>query len=389
MKKVILSLFFLIFISRQSFAQRTWVDSMEVYAQTVLMPPHKYTWTWQSAALLKTMIVRYEQSSMSEQKKYLDYVKKSIGNVRIMVNGRNPNNVASGVGLAFLARVTGEQKYIDAANKVFKQYLNIPRAENGGVTHLANYKELWDDTVYMIGVFLQEMYRLTGDEKYISELVGQIDAHREKLHNKEWGLWYHGWDGDNKNHCNFCGQNGWSDNPDKRSQEFWGRGNGWVIVTLSETLQLLPAEHPHREKLASYLKEMLVRLPELQDSATGHWFQLPVRKNEAGNFIESSCTAMFAFGILSALDMGILSGNEYQQSVDRAFYGLRNYSVKELKGSYLTTKNVCKGTCIGDKDYYFNRSAKSEKKYGLGMFILFGSSYVLNSNSFDSSNRTK
>jgi unsaturated rhamnogalacturonyl hydrolase len=119
----------------------------------------------------------------------------------------------------------------------------------------------------------------------------------------------------------------------------------------------------------------------LQDTATGHWFQLPVRKNEAGNFIESSCTAMFASGISSALRMGIVRGEQYRPCVERAYKGLREFSIKELGGPFLTTKNVCKGTCIGDKDYYFHRSAKSEKRYGLGMFILFGSSYLLNSES--------
>lgn len=382
MKNKILLCFLLLFTSNKIFSQTvTWVDSMDLYSRTVLMPPHKYAWTWQSAALLKTIIVRYEQSPADEKKQYLHHVKKSMNHVRIMVNGRNPNNVASGVGLAFLARVTGEKKYKETADKVYRQYLKIPRAANGGVTHLANFKELWDDTIYMIGIFLQEMYRLTGDEKYISELVAQIDAHREKLLDKESGLWVHGWDGDNKNHCNFCGQNGWSKNPDKRSKECWGRGNGWVIVTLSEILQLLPANHPQRAKLASYLKEMIVHLPALQDSSTGHWLQLPVRKNESGNFIESSCTAMFAFGISNALKMNIVSGKEYQQSVDHAFYGLRKFSVRELNGPYLTTKNVCKGTCIGDKDYYFHRSSKNEKRYGLGMFILFGSSYLLNNSS--------
>lgn len=367
----------LLWVTAQVSAQSlSWVDSMDLYARTVLMPPKKYAWTWQSAALLKTMIVRYEQAPAADKEKYLQYVKQSMAHVQPMANGRSPNNVASGVGMAFLARVTGDKKYSAAADKIYRQYLKIPRTENGGVTHLSGFKELWDDTIYMLGVFLQEMYRLTGDEQYLNELVGQIEAHREKLLCEEWGLWYHGWDGDNKKHCHPCGQDGWSNNPEKRSRECWGRGNGWVVVTLSETIQLLPANHPQRAKLASYLKEMLVHLPALQDSATGHWFQLPVRKNEAGNFIESSCTAMFGYGILSALKTGIVSGQEYQQSADRAFAGLRTHSIKELNGPYLTTKNVCKGTCIGDKEYYFQRSAKSEKRYGLGMFILFGSMYL-------------
>src|SRR5688572_4546414 len=84
------------FAFMQGFAQsRTWVDSMELYSKEVLMPPHKYAWTWQSAALLRTMIARYEQAPTNEKASYLEYVRKSMDHVKLMVNGRNPNNVAS------------------------------------------------------------------------------------------------------------------------------------------------------------------------------------------------------------------------------------------------------------------------------------------------------
>ena len=38
--------------------------------------------------------------------------------------------------------------------------------------------------------------------------------------------------------------------------------------------------------------------------------------------------------------------------------------------------NVCNGTCIGDNEYYFNRKTKREKSFGLGMFVLFGRTYL-------------
>src|SRR5688572_5772007 len=97
----------LLSVSIQTVGQSsTWIDSMELYSREVLMPPRKYAWTWQSAALLRTMIARYDQVSDKEKAVYLDYVKRSIDHVHLLVNGRNPNNVASGAGMAFLARVT-------------------------------------------------------------------------------------------------------------------------------------------------------------------------------------------------------------------------------------------------------------------------------------------
>ena len=353
---------------------QTWVDSLDIYAREKFMPPSKFSWKWQDASLLFTFTKEYELADANEKDIYRSYVEAAMKGKVGRASGKSPNAVASGLGMAFLAHYSGNDKYGQAALKIFNQYQKINRTDNRGVSHKRFFKELWDDTIFMIGIFLGKMYIWTQDEKYLDELFIQIDAHREKLLDTESGLWYHGWDGDNKNRVNFCGQTGWSKNPEKRSQELWGRGNGWVIVTLAETVNILPAGNRYRKKAATYLKEMLVNLPEVQDTVTGHWYQLPMRPNQEGNFIESSATAMFAYGILTALNQNILSGEKYEKAVERAYAGLRKYSVINIKGS-LTVTNVCKGTCIGDMDYYLNRNSSSQKPYGLAMAILFGRTY--------------
>jgi len=329
------------------------------------LPAKKYNWTWQHAALLNTIKVQYEMSSGEQQQEYLTYIRKAMDQKLKRVNGKKtktPNAIASG--------------FKRAAHKIFEDYKNIPKTDNGGVSHLKNFKELWDDTIFMISCYLREMYLLTDDEKYLNELLHQVEVHRAKLKDDDWGLWYHGWDGDDKNRSNLiCGQKGWSNNPQKRSTEIWGRGNGWVIVTLAETISALPDSLPQREKLAAYLKEMLEHLPALQDTMTGHWYQLPVRKNEEGNFIESSCTSMFGYGILIGLREEIIEGEVYEKSAKRAFNGLRKYSIRKVNNE-LRTINVCNGTCIGDAEYYFKRRTKREKSFGLGMFILFGRALI-------------
>ncbi len=368
---------FCLAMSQTLFAQQTtWVDSLDHYARTEFLPAEKYHWTWQNAALLNTIKVQYEMASGDKKEEYLIYLRKAMDRKLNRANGRTPNAVASGLGMAFLARITGEEKYKKAAEKIWEDYKEIPKTNEGGVSHLKLFKELWDDTIFMVGCYLREMYLLSGDTQYLDELLHQIEVHRAKLKDDRWGLWYHGWDDDDKNRSNLiCGQKGWSDNPQKRSQEIWGRGNGWVVVTLAETVSTLADGLPQKKKLATYLKEMLVHLPDLQDTTTGHWYQLPVRKDEVGNFIESSCTAMFAYGICIALKEGIVAGEAYEKSVERAFYGLRKYSIRKEQDA-LITLNVCKGTCIGDKDYYFNRKAANEKSFGIGMFVLFGRAYL-------------
>jgi unsaturated rhamnogalacturonyl hydrolase len=118
--------------------------------------------------------------------------------------------------------------------------------------------ELWDDTVFMVGQFLMAMYKATGDEQYLTELGIQMRTHREKLSDEATGLWVHGWDANDKDGLPyFCGQMGWPDDSTRRSAEIWGRGNGWIFVTLSDAL----GDHPPRTstlwtEFAGYLKEM-------------------------------------------------------------------------------------------------------------------------------------
>jgi unsaturated rhamnogalacturonyl hydrolase len=84
---------------------------------------------------------------------------------------------------------------------------------------------------------------------------------------------------------------------------------------------------------------------------------------------------MFAYGINTALRLGLVTDQAYKTSVELAYKGLRTYSVVPLPDGYLTTQNVCEATCIGDKAYYLKRKVQRGKAYGLASFIQFGLSY--------------
>ncbi len=369
--------FFLLCIQGLSGYSQTWVDTLDIYARQSFLPAKNYLWLWTDAALLNTIVKEYDLGGPEKKEVYLNYIKKAMDNTHIVANGRTPNDVASGLGLAFLYRVTKDEKYKKRADKIYSDYLKIRRTKEGGVSHIALFTEYWDDTIFMIGQFLLEMYRATGDKKYLDELVKQIRLHREKLQDKDWGLWYHGWDGDYKNHVTLFSQRHWPDEVTGRSAEMWGRGNGWIVVTLSDALESIPKADPYWNELSGYLKEMILHLPELQDKKTGHWYQLPVRDKDPENFIESSCTAMFSYGIEAALRLRIITDTTYCNSTVLAYQGLRQYSLVPVSEKYLTTQNVCSATCIGNKEYYFKRAVKKGRPYAIGMFIQFGLRYEM------------
>lgn len=369
-------LFFFIFFIQMYFSNaQTWVDSLDVYAREKFMPPAKYKWTWVKASLLYTMVKQYDNSDDEKKKIYLEYIQKSMDKKYRRANGKVPNAVASGLGMAFLYRVTNNIKYKKACEKIYADYLKIKRTKEGAVSHLLVHRELWDDTVFMIGQFLMEMYKANNDEKYLEELYNQISLHREKLSVEKFGLWVHGYDEQKKGHFSFGSQLNWADKTTGKSPEIWGRGNGWVVVTLSDLLETMPKTNPHWNTIAAYLEEMIAHLPELQNTENGHWYQLTTLPDEPGNYIESSSTAMFAYGITKAIKLGLVTDIKFNKSIDLAYTGLRNYSIMQVDEKYITTKNVCKGTSIGDKNYYLKRGVNNEKPYSIGMFINFGLAY--------------
>jgi len=354
---------------------QSWVDSVDVYGREEFMPAEKYKWDWGQATFLNSLVHLYNTRSGEAKEKYLDYIKTAMDATYEHANGKHPNAVASGHGMVFLARVTGDEKYLKKAKEIYEDYFKIPRASNGGVSHRVETVELWDDTIYMISMFLLKMYRLTGDEIYIASFAEQVKAHSEKLADKKCGLWVHGWDADNENYDDGCSIVGWPDKVTRRSQELWGRGNGWVTMALADALNIIPRSSAYWKPLEKEFINITRKLPELQNKKTGHWYQLPIYPDDPLNFQESSCTAMFSYAIALGLEMNILDNKTYQPLIDRSYKGLRQNSLKNLDGPFLTPVQVCAGTCIGEKNYYYNRRITEGTPFALGAFIMFGLEY--------------
>jgi unsaturated rhamnogalacturonyl hydrolase len=158
--------------------------------------------------------------------------------------------------------------------------------------------------------------------------------------------------------------------PERKSIECWGRGNGWVVMALADALQTVPAKSTYYKAFAKELKEITAKLPELQDPKTGLWYQLPIYPGMEENYVESSCTAMFAYGMAIGLRMKVLNKKTFLPVVEKAYAGLQQHATKK-EGKYLIPILVCEGTCIGDRAYYFGRKTKEGVNYAIGAYIMF------------------
>lgn len=368
-----LAIFLFLTLSVQA---QTWVDSVDRHGREQFMPAEKYKWDWGQATFLNSLIHLYQsKQTVAEKKIYFDYVRTAMDATYAVANGKHPNAVASAHGMAFLARITGEKKYLDKAQEIYSDYLKTPRAKNGGVSHRAETVELWDDTVYMLNMFLLEMYRLTKDEKYIADFLEQFNAHDEKLIDPKSGLWVHGYDDDNLDYNDGCSIMGWPDKTTRKSSQIWARGNGWVGMALSDALNTVPRSSKYWKPMQKAFVHYVQSIAPLQDPSSGHWYQLVTLPSEPRNFLESSCTAMFAYTITMGLKMKILDKQQYGPMADKAYQGLRSMSLKSGGEAYLIPTRVSGGTCVGDENYYLTRKITEGTGFGYGSFILFGSAY--------------
>lgn len=86
------------------------------------------------------------------------------------------------------------------------------------------------------------------------------------------------------------------------------------IMALVDTLDYFPEQHPGRERLLSYLQSLADAVVASQDKVYKGWYNImdPGLESRSGNYIESSGSSMFVYGLFKALRLGYISGEQYK-----------------------------------------------------------------------------
>lgn len=206
---------------------------------------------------------------------------------------------------------------------------------------------LWADDLYMSVPFLARMGRTTGDRRYFDDAIRQVENFNRYLYEPANGLFYHCW----FSAAEFPGV------------AHWGRCNGWVLMAQVELLGQLPADHPRRADLTRLLLRQIVGLSRYQ-AQSGRWYQL---LDKPDSYEESSCTAMFVYGIARAVNEGWIHAN-YLSIARRGWEGLVEKIDKEGQ-----VQDICIGTGIRDDlNYYYTRPTKLHDIHGIGAVLLAG-----------------
>ncbi|MDI1250977.1 MAG: glycoside hydrolase family 88 protein [Lacunisphaera sp.] len=217
--------------------------------------------------------------------------------------------------------------------------------------HTFHEDTLWADDLYMSVPFLCRYYELTGEARYVDDAARQFLGFKQLLFIPELKVMSHVYD--------FTRQ--------LATGVPWGRGNGWVIFSLSELLAVLPAKHALRPELLAMFRELCAGYLALQDSS-GMWHQV---LNEADSYPETSCTSMFAYAFARGVQYGWLEKPAaYTRSVFKAWEALNRTAIDQQGNVH----GVCRGSEFSYDSSYYKKELLSRLNdtHGIGIVLLAG-----------------
>jgi unsaturated rhamnogalacturonyl hydrolase len=211
---------------------------------------------------------------------------------------------------------------------------------------------MWLDDLYMAVPALAQMGAYTGDQKYTNDAVKQLKQFVPRMFNTQKGIYMHGW----------------IEGMDPHPQFHWARANGWALLTATELLDVLPANHPDRQFVLDQYRAHVKGLASYQ-AGTGFWHQLLDRDD---SYLETSATAIYTYCIARGINNGWLDAQAYSPMVMLAWNAV---------STKVNAKGEVEGTCVGtgmgfDPAFYYYRPVNNYAAHGYGPVIMAGAEVI-------------
>ena len=280
----------------------------------------------------------------------------------------NMDRIQGGNFLIMLNEIDPKPQYATAIETLRDQIREQPRTTEGGFWHKAVYPhQMWLDGLFTGTTFYARYAAWKPEPEAWSDIANQflvVDKHTLKAN----GLNHHGWDESR--------QMGWSDSITGCSPETWGRAEGWYVMALCDVLELMPANQPERPALEAILRRVMDALLAVQDQETHLWYQVPDRAGDEGNYLESTCSAMYCFALAKGVRLGILP-KEYKEKAVQVMDGLQAYKLRLNEDGTLSLIDCCAVAGLGGNpyrdgtyDYYVHERIREDDPKGVAPLIL-------------------
>jgi unsaturated rhamnogalacturonyl hydrolase len=208
-----------------------------------------------------------------------------------------------GYTLLYLAQLTGETQYRQAADQLVDSLVSKhPRAQDGSLTYDTNTESILVDTLGMVCPFLARYNSVYGNTDALDLSVNQLKQFILNNVDQDTKLPYHGY---------------YAFGSKRLGMHAWGRGTGWYMMGLIDTLVEMPAGHPYYAVLVSSFVAAATSLRQFQRE-DGHWNWAILNKMDSP---DSSTTSMIGYSILRAVRCDLLDAS-FQNVVDKAIAAL-------------------------------------------------------------------
>ena len=243
---------------------------------------------------------------------------------------------------------TKDAKYESFLGRVDAFLAKTTRFEDGAFYRPG--KGMMTDDPYMTVPFLVREWKRTGDARQLQSAIAQVLGTHARLMDEQHHLLRHLWDLKTQ----------------KPAGEFWGRGNGWMVLAHVELLSALPKDHPRRaEVLAAFVKHMTgIRACADKD---GGWHQV---LDHPESWLETSATGMLTYGMARGVNEGWLDAG----FADTARQGWKALQTKVTPDGDLL--DVCGSTDTGNLAFYLKRPRLQGDLHGFGSYLLAGAEIV-------------
>ena len=278
------------------------------------------------------------------------------------------DRINSGKMLFRIYEQTKNDKYKKALDLLRSQFDGQPRNADGGFWHKKVYpNQMWLDGLYMGTPFLAEYAYRNNEPQAYQEVINQIKIVARHTYDPANGLFRHA--------CDVSKREKWADKETGQSQHCWGRALGWYMMAIVDDLDFIPQHEPGRDTVLVILNHIAETLKKYQ-SPEGLWYQVMDKIGEPGNYLESSCSAMFVYSLFKAVRKGYIPSS-YFAVARKGYEGILNEFIKVDDNGLVSITKACavaglggKNYRMGDYDYYIHEQIRDNDPKAVGPFIL-------------------
>ena len=308
-------------------------------------PKWSYVMGIELEGMLDTYLTYGGDDILKYCQEYTDTMINEKGDIRgYNILDYNLDNIRTGHFVTRMYNLYPEAKNKLAINTMMKQLQNQPRTITDKVFW---HKAIYAYQVWLDGIFMGLPFRcLTASTqlkpkdaiKIYDDAVNQLKITYERTLDPQTGLNRHAYD---ETRDAF-----WSDKETGLSQHCWGRAQGWYSMALIEVLDALPEDYSRRGEVLDLLQKDLDAVIKWQDQASGAWYQVMDEPGREGNYLESTCTSMFAYVLMKAYNKGYL-GEKYRNAGIKAYQGILKNFIRVNADKTISLTQCCEVAGLG------------------------------------------